>query len=77
MNVLGLLGEEELETSPYDDTLMDTRMASLMAGKHSDTQTHKQPVFDVGAHADDDKLSLPLLSGSVPVDSKNPSCYLV
>lgn len=27
------LGEDELEISPYDDTLMDTRMASLVAGK--------------------------------------------
>lgn len=34
------LEEEELEISPYDDTLMDSRMASLVAGKHSDIQTH-------------------------------------
>lgn len=27
------LGEDELEVSPYDDTQMDTRMASLVAGK--------------------------------------------
>lgn len=34
MNDLFLVtGEEELETSPYDDTVMDTRMASLVAGK--------------------------------------------
>lgn len=33
-------GEDELEISPYDDTRMDTRMASLVAGKtHSDTCT--------------------------------------
>lgn len=26
-------GEDELEISPYDDTQMDTRLASLVAGK--------------------------------------------
>lgn len=31
------LGEDEMEISPYDDTLMDNRMASLVAGKN----THK------------------------------------
>lgn len=31
--VLFFPGEDELEISPYDDTLMDTRMASLVAGK--------------------------------------------
>lgn len=32
-------GEDELEISPYDDTQIDTRMASLVAGKtHSDMQ---------------------------------------
>jgi len=37
-------GEDELEISPYDDTLMDTRMGSLVAGKtqfdtHNRTRT--------------------------------------
>lgn len=27
------IAEEELETSPYDDTSMETHMASLVAGK--------------------------------------------
>lgn len=35
------LEDDELEISPYDNTLMDTRMASLVAGKpHNDINTH-------------------------------------
>lgn len=46
-------GEEELEISPYDDTVMDTRMASLVAGKFLfedtkrkySTQVHKIKIY--------------------------------
>lgn len=30
---ISFTAEEELETSPYDDTSMETHMASLVAGK--------------------------------------------
>lgn len=47
-------GEEELEISPYDDTLMDTRMASLVAGKtHSDTHMHTHTELWIIIHWND------------------------
>ncbi len=49
--VLFFAGEDELEISPYDDTLMDTRMASLVAGKtHPDTHTHKHTNTNTHTH---------------------------
>lgn len=38
-------GEDELEISPYDDTLMDTRMASLVAGKHILLNKYNYSIF--------------------------------
>lgn len=35
-------GEEELEISPYDDTVMDTQMASLVAGKFVSEDTERK-----------------------------------